>query len=63
MDTQTEARDMIAAIDRLWYALARKWRQSLAEGDPGAALLCESLDLIWAARAILEIEAGEVQND
>ena len=63
MDTQTETRNMVAVLDWLWYALARKWRQSLAEVDPGAALLRESLDLIWAARAILEIEAGEVQNE
>ena len=63
MDTQTETRNMVAVLDWLWYALARLWRQSLAGGDPGAAPLRESLDLIWAARAILEIEAGEVQND
>ena len=62
MDTQTEARNMIAAIDRLWYALARKWRQSLAEVDPGAASLRESLDLIWAARTILDDEK-EGRND
>ena len=54
MDPRTD--DIIAAIDRLWYALARLWRQSLAEGDPIAASLRESLDLIWAARTILDDE-------
>ena len=62
MDTQTEAQDMIAAIDRLWYALARKWRQSLVAGDPIAASLRESLDLIWSARTILNDEK-EGRND